>query len=309
MAKYILKRLATGIVTIFVIATITFVLCHSIPGGPFDRDKPLNETTIANLNAKYNLDAPIYEQYADYMVDIVKFDFGPSYYYKNETVNDYINRCFPASALLGTCAIIVAIVIGIPAGIISGLKQNHWQDNLLKILTTVLVSLPNFVIAASLMYFLGYKLGWLPVSMWGTPEQMVMPTLALAAYPLSFITKMMKSSMLEVLNSDYVRTAKAKGCSGFLTIYKHALRNAVLPIVTSLGPQFAGIITGSLVVEKIFVIPGLGQEFTKSIFNRDYPMIMGLTVFYSILLIACVLACDIINSIIDPRIKITEEGK
>ena len=309
MAKYILKRLATGIVTIFVIATITFALCHSIPGGPFDRDKPLNETTIANLNAKYNLDAPIYEQYADYMFDIVKFDFGPSYYYKNETVNDYINRCFPASALLGTCAIIVAIVIGIPAGIISALKQNHWQDNLLKIMTTVLVSLPNFVIAASLMYFLGYKLGWLPVSMWGTPEQMVMPTLALAAYPLSFITKMMKSSMLEVLNSDYVRTAKAKGCSGFLTIYKHALRNAVLPIVTSLGPQFAGIITGSLVVEKIFVIPGLGQEFTKSIFNRDYPMIMGLTVFYSILLIVCVLICDIINSIIDPRIKITEEGK
>lgn len=309
MLKYILKRVFTGIITIFVIATITFALCHSIPGGPFDRDKPLNEQTIANLNAKFNLDAPLHQQYIDYMVDVAKFDFGPSYYYKNETVNDYIDRCFPVSALLGTSAMIVAVLLGIPAGIISALKQNKWQDNALKVMTTLFVSLPNFVIASSLMYFLGFKLKLLPVSMWGTPQQMVMPTLALAAYPLSYITKMMKSSMLEVLNSDYVRTAKAKGCSTFITLYKHALRNAILPIITGLGPQFAGTITGSLVVEKIFVIPGLGQEFTKSIFNRDYPMIMGLTIFYSFLLIVCVLACDIVNAFVDPRIKLVEGGK
>lgn len=308
MIKYILKRLLIGLVTIFIIATATFFLCRAIPGGPFDRDKPLNETAIANLNAKYHLDDPVSKQYVDYMIDVATFDFGPSYFYKNETVNDYIDRCFPVSALLGCCAMAVAILLGIPAGILSALKQNGWQDNVVKVLTTLFVSLPNFVIASGLMYFLGYKLKLLPVSLWGTWQQAVMPTLALAAYPLSYFAKMMKSSMLEVMDSDYVRTAKAKGCGRFLMIYKHALKNAILPIITSLGPMFAGILTGSFVVEKIFCIPGLGQQFTTSIFNRDYPMIMGLTIFYSVLLIVFVLISDVANAIIDPRIKL-EGGK
>lgn len=309
MFKYILKRIAMGVVVIFLIASITFVLSRILPGGPFDREKPLNEATIANLNKKYNLDKPVMEQYIDYMVDVAQFDFGPSYYYQNETVNDYIDRCFPVSFILGVGAIVVAIVLGIPAGIISALKQNGWQDNIIKVLTTILVSLPNFVIASGLMYFLGYKLRILPVAMWGTPAQAVMPTLALAAYPLSYITKMMKSSMLEVMNSDYIRTAKAKGAKQFLIIYKHALKNAVLPVITVLGPMFAGIITGSLVVEKLFVIPGLGEQFSKSIFNRDYPMIMGLTIFYSILLIVMTLIVDIVYAMVDPRIKLGKESK
>jgi len=304
MFKYIMKRLIVGVITIFVIASITFFLCRAIPGGPFDRDKPLNETTIENLNKKYHLDDPVWKQYLRYMADVAKFDFGPSYYYKNETVNDYINRCFPISAVLGFMSIIVALLLGIPAGILSALRQNKLEDNVIKVITTVLVSLPNFVVASGLMYLLAYKLGWLPPALWGTPAQAVMPTLALAAYPLSYFTKMMKTSMLEVMDSDYVRTARAKGCGHFLMTYKHALKNALLPIVTSLGPMFAGTMTGSFVVEKIFAIPGLGEQFTKSIFNRDYPMIMGLTIFYSILLIVFVLIADIANAIIDPRIKL-----
>ena len=304
MAKYIIKRLVTGIITIFLIATITFFLCKAIPGGPFDRDKPLSETVLANLNEKYHLNDPTWKQYLRYMGDVARFDFGPSYYYKNETVNDYIDRCFPVSAVLGIASIVLAIILGIPAGILSAMKQNGWQDNVLRVITTILVSLPNFVIASTLMYFLGYKLMLLPVSLWGSWKQAVMPTLALTAYPLSYFTKMMKSSMLDVLDSDYVRTAKAKGCTKFSMIYKHALKNAILPIITSLGPMIAGTLTGSFVVEKIFVIPGLGKEFTSSISNRDYPMIMGLTIFYSILLIVCVLAVDITNAIVDPRIKL-----
>ena len=307
MFKYILKRVLIGILTIFVIASITFFLCRAIPGGPFDRDKPLNETTIANLNAKYHLDDPVWKQYLRYMWDVAKFDFGPSYYYKSETVNDYINRCFPVSAVVGFLSIIVALALGIPLGIMSALRQNKLEDNITKVLTTLLVSLPNFVVASGLMYTLAYKLNLLPPALWGTPQQAIMPILALAAYPLSYFTKMMKSSMLEVMDSDYVRTARAKGCSKFLMTYKHALKNAVLPIVTSLGPMFAGTLTGSFVVEKIFTIPGLGEQFTKSIFNRDYPMIMGLTIFYSILLIAFVLVTDIANAVIDPRIKLEGE--
>ncbi len=309
MFKYIMKRILISLLVIFVIASITFWLSRAIPGGPFDKEKPLNDIIIANLNKKYNLDAPVWKQYVDYMVGVFKFDFGPSYFYQNETVNDYINRCFPISFTLGICAMIVAILTGIPAGIISALKQNGWQDNIIKVLTTILVSLPNFVIASGLMYVLGYKLRLLPVALWGTPKQMVMPVLALAAYPLSYITKMMKSSMLEVLNSDYIRTARAKGASNFLVVYKHALKNAILPIITILGPMFAGIITGSLVVEKIFTIPGLGGQFTMSIFNRDYPMIMGLTIFYSILLIGSILIVDIVYAIVDPRIKLGKEGE
>lgn len=307
MTKYIIKRLLLSVVVIFLIATLTFWLCRAIPGGPFDRDKPLTQSIIDNLNRKFNLDKPVFEQYIDYMIDVAKFDFGPSYYYANETVNDYINRCFPVSCTLGVLAMIVAILLGIPAGIISALKQNKWQDNLLKVLTTIMVSLPNFVIAAGLMYFLGYKLRLFPVALWGTPKQCVMPVLALAAYPLSYITKMMKSSMLEVMNSDYIRTARAKGASHFIIVYKHALKNAVLPIITVLGPMFAGIITGSLVVERLFTIPGLGEQFTKSIVNRDYTMIMGLTIFYSALLIVSILIVDIVYAIVDPRIKL-EKG-
>ena len=307
MFKYILKRIALSIVIVFVIATITFFLCHAIPGGPFDREKPLNPTILENLNKKYNLDKPLGEQYIDYMVDVAKLDLAPSYYYTNQTVKDSIERCFPVSFLLGVCAMLVAVVLGIPAGIISALKQNGWQDNILKILTTILVSLPNFVIASGLMYILGYKLELLPVALWGTPQQMIMPVLALSAYPLSYITKMMKSSMLEVMSSDYIRTARSKGVSKFIVTYKHALKNAILPVITVMGPMFAGIITGSLVVEKIFAIPGLGQQFTEAIFNRDYTMIMGLTIFYSILLISSILIVDIVYAIVDPRIKLGKE--
>lgn len=304
MAKYILKRILMSILAVFIIASITFALSKAIPGGPFSREKPLAPEIIENLNRRYQLDKPVWDQYVSYMGRVATFDFGPSFYYRNDTVNDIIYRGFPVSALLGVSAMIVAIVLGIPFGIISALKQNKWQDNLLKIITTLFVSLPSFVIASLLMYVLAYKLKLLPAALWGTPAHMVMPVLALSAYPLAYITKLMKSSMLEVMNNDYMRTAKAKGLKKFSILYVHALKNAILPVVTVMGPMLASIMTGSLVVEKIFAVPGLGQDFTSAIFNRDYTMIMGVTVFYAILLIGCVLVVDICYGFVDPRIKV-----
>lgn len=306
--KYVVKRLLIAVVVIFIIATFTFWLSRAIPGGPFDLgDKPLPATVLANLEHKYGLDRPVFDQYLLYMKNLCKLDFGISMHDSAYTINDYIAMKFPVSLTLGSFSLLLAVLIGIPLGIVSALKQNKWQDNVIKVITTLIISMPGFVIASSLMYFLGYKLGLLPIARWGTFKHAVMPTLALSLGPLATITKYMKSSMLEVLNSDYVRTARAKGASRFRVIFIHTLRNAFLPILTILGPMFAGIICGSFVIENIFAVPGLGQAFTESIFNRDYTMIMGLTVFYSTLLIIVVLIVDILYTFVDPRITLSGE--
>ena len=305
--QYILKRILIALFVIFIIATFTFWLSRAIPGGPFSGgDKPLPPTVLANLERKYNLDKPIFEQYLLYMKDLCKLDFGLSMYNDSYTVNDYIQTRFPISCTLGVFALMLAVLLGIPMGIVSALRQNHWQDNIIKVLTTLFISMPSFVVASALMYYLGYKWGLLPIAKWGTWQQAVMPVLALSVGPLATITKYMKSSMLEVLNSDYVRTARAKGAGHFRVIYIHTLRNALLPILTIIGPMFAGIICGSFVVESIFAIPGLGKSFTEAIFNRDYTMIMGLTIFYSTLLIIVGLLIDIIYTFVDPRISLTK---
>lgn len=306
-AKYIIKRVLIALLVIFIIATFTFWLSRAIPGGPFNNgDKPLPATVLANLERKYNLDKPIFEQYLLYMRDLCKLDFGLSMYNTSYTVNSYIASRFPISFVLGIGALLVAVGLGIPLGILSALKQNRWQDNTIKVFTTLFISIPSFVVASTLMYFLAYKWGLLPIAKWGTFQQAIMPVLALAVGPLATITKYMKSSMLEVMNSDYVRTAKAKGAGNFRVVYIHTLRNALLPILTAVGPMFAGIICGSFVIESIFAIPGLGKAFTESIFNRDYTMIMGLTIFYSALLIVIVLIIDIIYTFVDPRISLTK---
>lgn len=240
------------------------------------------------------------------MANVACFDFGVSFT-QTETVNEIIAQRFPVSFQIGSCAFLVAIGLGIPLGIASALKELSLVDNLVKILTTLFISIPSFVIAAVMMYFFGIYLGILPVAMWGTWRHAVMPVMALAASPMAVIIKYTRASMLEVADADYIRTAKAKGASPFIVTYKHCLKNALLPILTVAGPMFVSITVGSFVIEQLFGLPGLGQMFTKAILGRDYSMIMGLTIFYAILLIGMTLLVDILYGFVDPRIRISKE--
>ncbi|MGI6643420.1 MAG: ABC transporter permease [Bacillota bacterium] len=307
MVRYVLNRLLLSIVIIFTIATLTFWLSRAIPGGPFSRwERPLPPKVIENLERKYNLNLPIWQQYLRYMANVACFDFGVSFT-QTETVNEIIAQRFPVSFQIGSCAFLVAIGLGIPLGIASALKELSLVDNLVKILTTLFISIPSFVIAAVMMYFFGIYLGILPVAMWGTWRHAVMPVMALAASPMAVIIKYTRASMLEVADADYIRTAKAKGASPFIVTYKHCLKNALLPILTVAGPMFVSITVGSFVIEQLFGLPGLGQMFTKAILGRDYSMIMGLTIFYAILLIGMTLLVDILYGFVDPRIRISKE--
>jgi len=305
LLKYIFKRILIGIIVLWLIATLTFFLAHAMPGGPFTRDKALPEPILNNLNARYHLDDPITKQYVDYMGNLLRGDFGPSFRYPTETVNDLIARGFPISATIGIFALIFALVLGIPAGMISALNHNKWQDGLSLIVTTILISVPNFIIATLLMYVFAYKLRWVPAALWGTPKQAILPIIALGAYPLAFITKLMRSSTLEILGQDCIRTSKAKGMPKKIIIFRHILRNSILPVLSIIGPITASVLVGGLVIEKIFAIPGLGQHLINGILNRDYTVIMGLTVFYSFMLVTAVLITDIIYSLVDPRVKLT----
>jgi len=309
MVKYIVKRIAIAILTLFVIATFTFWLSRAIPGGPFSREKPLAPTVIANLERKYGLDKPLIEQYLIYMKNVATFDFGLSYYAKSETVNQIIERTFPVSCLIGLWAFIIAIILGIPLGTVSALMENRAADSVIKIATTLFIAVPSFVMASFFMYFLGYQWKLLPVAMWGTWQQTIMPIMALSVRPLATITKYMRSSMLEVLDTDYIRTSKAKGANSFTVIYVHALKNALLPILTVSGRLIVNVICGSIVIEQIFAIPGLGKSFTQSVLGRDYSMIMGVTVFYAMLFICIFLIVDILYGLVDPRIKVNQNSK
>lgn len=307
LLQYFAKRLVSIILVLWVVASATFLLMHAIPGGPFTTEKVLPEAVLKNIEVRYKLNDPLWQQYVDYMGNLLRWDLGPSFKYEGETVNNIINRSFPISAQLGLYAILLALLVGIPAGIISALKQNEWPDNLAMFGATIGFSVPSFIMASLLMFVFALKLRWLPAAMWGTPQQAVLPTLALASLPMAFFARLVRSSMLEVMNQDYIRTAKAKGLSGNTVIWRHAVKNAIMPVVTYLGPLTASIMTGSFVVERIFAIPGLGQHFVTSIYNRDYTAILGITVFYSILLVLFNFIVDIAYAFIDPRIKYVEE--
>lgn len=306
MFKFILKRLVTSFITIWVVITITFFLMHAIPGGPFTREKEIPEVVKKNIEARYHLNDPRWKQYTDYLVNLSKGDMGPSFKYQGVTVNEIIAKGFPVSAQLGGAALIIMLVVGIPMGIISALRQNKWQDHLAMFVATLGVAIPNFVVATLLIYFLGVKLGWLPTSRWVSWQSIIMPSIALAGYYTAYVARLTRSSMLEIIQQDYIRTARAKGMPERVVIYKHALKNALIPIVTYMGPITAGILTGSFVIEKIFAIPGLGQHFVTSIGNRDYTTILGTTIFYSVFLVFINLLIDILYSFIDPRIRMTK---
>jgi len=305
--RFVLKRLAASVLTLWVIITLTFILMHSIPGGPFSYEKELPAAIIENLNKRYHLDWPLWKQYLDYLNHLIKWDLGPSFKYESMTVNDIINKGFPVSAALGGISLGLALILGITAGVISALKQYQWQDGMVMLLATLGFSVPNFILASLFIYVFSYKLQWLPAAMWGRPEQAIMPVLALSAMPMAFIARMVRTTMLEVLNQDYIRTAWAKGLSRGAVIMKHSLKNAFLPVLSYLGPLTAQILTGSFVVEKIFGIPGMGRQFITSIYNRDYTTIMGVTIFYSIILILANFLVDILYAYLDPRIKVAGE--
>lgn len=306
MLNYIVKRVFASIVTIFVVISLTFILMHKIPGGPFDGEKKLPPQIEANLKQKFGLDKPLHEQYIMYLKNLAKGELGPSMSYSGMTVNDVIGYSFPASAKLGIVSVVFALIVGLYLGITAALKQGKWQDSATMVIATLGVTVPSFVLATFLIYVFALKLGWFPVIGFDGPENYVLPVIALGGYSMAFIARLGRSSFLEVVRQDYMRTAKAKGLSRFTVIYKHGLRNALIPVITYIGPLVAGILTGSFVVESLFGIPGLGGEFVRSITNRDYTTILGVTVFYSTFLIMCNLVVDILYGIIDPRIKLED---
>jgi oligopeptide transport system permease protein len=305
LLKYISKRLLYMIISLWLIITATFFLMRLAPGNPFTSEKQLPPEIEASLNAHYGLDKPWYVQYGDYLMKIIQWDLGPSFKYKARTVNDLINDGFPVSLVLGLEAIFIAVSLGIILGVIAALKHNKWQDFSAMVFAILGISVPSFIMATILQYVFAIKMGIFPVARWESFMHSVLPALALASTPMAFIARLTRSSMLEVLSNDYIKTAKAKGLSQRTITMKHTIRNALLPVVSYMGPLSAGIITGSFVIEKIFGIPGLGSHFVLSIANRDYTVIMGVTVFYSILLLVSILLVDIAYGFIDPRIKLS----
>ncbi len=304
MGKYVFKRVLLSIVTLWLVATLTFTLMFLVPGGPFLAEKAPSEATLKALNEKYGLDQPKIVQYKNYMVKLVQGDMGVSLKQRGRTVNKIISSGFKVSARVGGIAILVAICIGVPLGSIAALNRGKWLDQTIIVISTFGIAVPSFVVSTVLMMIFSVKLDLLPTYGLTSPAHYIMPVTALAFYPTAYISRLMRSSMLEVLGQDYMRTAMAKGLSQFKMLFKHALRNAILPVVTYLGPLLAYTLTGSFVVEKIFTVPGLGSEFISSIVNRDYTMIMGTTIFLATLIIGMNLLVDIVYKLVDPRIKL-----
>ena len=301
MGRYITKRIVLALITIFIICAITFFTMHAIPGGPFNREKALSEATIAALNERYNLDKPVGTQFVMYLQKLFKGDFGVSL--KNgRNIGDIISESFPISAKLGLTAVGVALICGTVFGSIAALMRNKLPDRIIIFFSTLLTAVPSFVLATLLLLVFCIQLGLVPV--WSVNNQnYILPVLSLAAYPMAYTTRLAKTSMLDALSQDYIRTARAKGVSQVKMIFKHALRNSLIPVITYAGPQIAYIICGSMVVETVFTIGGLGSKFVAAIGNRDYTLIMATTIFLATIMVVANLICDILYKIVDPRIK------
>lgn len=304
MSKYILKRLASTIITLWVVITITFFLMRLMPGGPFDGEKKMPHQIKANLEQKFGMNKPVFEQYVIYLKNLSKGDLGPSMRYEGRTVNDIIVDFFPTSARVGIASVIFSLVIGVYMGVTAALHQGKWQDSLTMVIATLGITIPGFVIATLLIYFFALRLGLFNAIGLSSLKDYILPAIALGGGSLAFIARLSRSSLLDVIRQDYITVAKAKGMGRRVVIYKHALRNSLIPIVTYVGPLIAGVLTGSFVIEGLFGIPGLGREFVTSIGNRDYTTLLGVVAFYSTFLIMCNFLVDILYAVIDPRIKI-----
>ena len=303
MYRYILKRIAMTFLTLFIIILLTFIFMHAVPGGPFTREKQLPPKVQEALNQKYHLDDPLPKQFFDYLKGLVRLDLGPSFKYQGKNVNDFISEGFPVSAKLGLITLVFIVLIALPLGILAAIKNGRWQDAFVMTLATLGVTIPSFVIATALIYFFSFRLELLPTFGLDSWQGYILPVIALGGYSISFIARLMRSSLLEVMKQDYIRTARMKGQTEFKVITHHALRNALIPVITILGPTVAGLLTGSFVIEKIFAIPGMGVYFVDSVAQRDYTAIMGMTIFYATFLIVMIFLVDMFYMLIDPRIK------
>lgn len=303
-AFYILKRLVLALLTVWVVITVTFFVMRAVPGGPFASEKALSEAATAALEAKYGMDKPLMEQYATYLKDVVtKFDFGPYLTQRGRNVIDIIVDGMSVSIKLGLTAAFAALIIGVVLGALAALRRNSIPDKIIMVITTAFVSMPSFIMGSLLLVLFAIKLRILPAN--GVAQGgLILPVVTLALYPMAYITRLTRSSMLDVLGQDYIRTARAKGVSGKDIIFGHALKNSLIPVITYFGPMLAYIVTGSLVVEQIFAVPGIGRAFVNSITGRDYPLIMGTTIVLAVLIVVMNLVSDILYKVVDPRITL-----
>lgn len=301
---YILKRLLLAIVTVWLVITVTFFVMHAVPGGPFVGEKAVSETVQKQMEAKYGLDKPVFEQYLTYLSGIItKFDFGPSLKQRGRAVMDIITDGMKTSAYIGVIAAFIALIFGVVLGSIAALRRNKFIDRAIMVITTAFVSMPSFIMGSLLLIVFAVKLNWFPAN--GAAQNgLVLPIITLSLYPMAYITRLTRSSMLDVLGQDYIRTARAKGVSKWRIIFGHAMKNSLIPVITYFGPMLAYIVTGSLVVEQIFAVPGIGRAFVNSITGRDYTLLMGTTIVLAILIIIMNLVSDIMYKIVDPRITL-----
>jgi oligopeptide transport system permease protein len=304
MFSLIIKRALSSIPVLFVVATLTFLMVRIVPGGPFDAEKSLPPEIVANIKAKYHLDKPWPEQYLLYMGRLARGDLGVSYKYVNRTVNDILGKALPVSAELGFLGLTIAVLIGVPLGTIAAVKRGTAGDVGAMLMATIGISVPSFLVGALLIFVFGIWLKWLPVGLWEGPRNMLLPALTLAASPAAYLARLTRASVLEILEKDWVRTARSKGLATDKTIIKHVLRNALVPVVTVLGPLTAIVITGSFVVEFVYAIPGMGRFFITAVTNRDYDLIMGTTLVFGVLLIITNTIVDILYTVLDPRMRI-----
>lgn len=308
MFSYILKRIFAGILTMLVLVTVTFGLTRIIPGGPFSpaEERKTPPEVIEAINKRYGLDRPVSVQYVRYMKNLVRGDLGVSFQQLDVSVNDIIKRGFPVSARVGATAVLTALAFGLCFGIISAVRRGRWMDNAAMVLATVGISIPSFILTVFMLFLFTVVLKLLPTYGLTSWKHYLLPVIGLAAAPLSYITRLMRSSMLEVMRQDYIRTARSKGLGEFGVITRHAMKNAVIPVVTYLGPLVAALLTGSFVIERIFSIPGIGRDYVSSIADRDYAIILGMTIFFGALVVLMNIVVDIVYAIIDPRVRIDE---
>lgn len=304
MLRILLKRLLQAIPVLLVVITVTFFMVRAAPGGPFDDERAVPPEVLKSLNEQYNLDAPIWQQYVDYLGQLVRGDFGPSFKFPGRSVNEMIAGGFPVTAELAFYAILVALVIGLAAGVFASLKPNTWRDYTPMSAAMIGICLPSFVMGPVLLLVFGIWLEWFPVSGWGVlPGDKVLPAITLGSTYAAYIARISRGSMLDELTKDYVRTARAKGLKEFRVVTVHALRGAIMPVVSFIGPAIAGLLTGSFVVESIFQIPGLGRFYIQAAFNRDYTMVLGTTIFFAVLIILFNLLVDLLQLWLNPRLR------
>lgn len=303
MVPFLLKRLLHGLAVLWVVATVTFALLRLLPGGPFDRDRRLPPEVMANIEAKYHLNEPFLAQYGRYLRAIAAGDLGPSYKYIDRTVTDVVRDTLPPSVFLGVFALGLALAVSLPLGVAAAAWHDRWIDRACTTMATLGISLPNFILGALLIWIFSLKLGWLQAARWESAGSAILPAITLGAMPCAQLTYLLRSSMLETLGEDFIRTARAKGLGEALVLFKHALRNSLIPVLTLLGPLFAILVAGSFVVEYVFAIPGMGRFFITAVTDRDYPLVMGVTLVYTAILVCANVTVDMLYSVVDPRVR------